>query len=229
MSIAVPRARYRHRRARPLPIAGAYAATAALLAVGGFGLGHALTPGPAPSDPIEIVGGIPVSTSDSPSGALAAADNAVAIAYGSVERDPARDERLIDISYAPAVRSSALSGAAAVRAQNRSSARFWAHGGENVSLIGARRLDSFDGATAQVSTWSADVFWGPGRPPKQAWFLTQTQLRWSGRQWLVTGTTTLPTPGPVPAVTPQSTASNSTSADFDRELNGFIAPSYGGG
>jgi hypothetical protein len=203
------------------------AGTVTLLAAAAFLVGRALAPAAPARDPIENAGGIPVGVDHSPSGALAAADNYVAISYGSVERNPARDAQLINSVYAPAIRASAMSGAAAVRAQNSTGMSLWARGGRNLSLVGARRLDYYRGDAAQVNTWNVDVFWGPGRRPKQAWVLTQTSLRWSDGRWLVTSTTTLPTPGPVPAVTPQATTSNDSATAFDIDLAGFSAPSYG--
>ena len=103
----------------------------------------------------------------------------------------------------------------------------WAHGGQNLSVIGARRLDYYAGNDAEVTTWNVDVFWGRRRPPKQAWVLTQTSLRWTGGRWLVTATATLPTPGPVPAITPQATAANDSADAFASDLAGFQPPSYG--
>ena len=157
----------------------------------------------------------------------AAADNYVAVAYATVERNPRRDEQLIDSVYAPAIRSSALGGAATIRNQNAGSMALWAHGGQNLSLIGARRLDYYRGDQAQVTTWNVDIFWGPGRPPKQAWVLTETSLQWARGRWLVTTTATLPTPGPVPALTPQATAADDSESAFNRDLAGLSAPIYG--
>jgi hypothetical protein len=207
--------------------AAAAAGTLALLALGGFLAGRSLAPATQPADPVTTIRGIPVVVDHSPAGALAAADNYVAVSYATVERNPRLDEQLIDTVYAPAIRNSAIGGAAAVRNQNATAMSLWAHGGHNVSLIGARRLDYYRGDEAQVTTWSVDVFWGPGRPPKQAWVLTQTSLRWTRGRWLVTSTATLPTPGPVPAMTPQATALNDSERTFDRDLAGFSAPMYG--
>ena len=203
------------------------AATIVLLGLAAFLIGRALSPGAAPADPVAEMSGIPVGVEHSPDGVLAAADNYVAVSYASVERNPGVDTLLIETVYAPAIRMSAIAGAAAVRAQNPAGMSLWAHGGQNLSVIGARRLDYYDGNDAEVTTWNVDVFWGPGRPPKQAWVLTQTSLLWSGGRWLVTATTTLPTPGPVPAVTPQATAANDSSDAFGNDLAGFHAPSYG--
>jgi hypothetical protein len=199
----------------------------ALLAVGAFAIGRSLAPAPQPADSVTTIGGVPVAVDHSPAGALAAADNYVAVAYATVERNPRRDEQLIDTVYAPSIRMRAIDGAATVRNQNATGMNFWAHGGQDLSLIGARRLDYYDGDQAQVTTSNVDVFWGPGRPPKQAWVLTQTSLRWARGRWLVTTTATLPTPGPAPAVTPQGTAANDNERAFDRDLAGFSAPAYG--
>lgn len=227
MSVAVGRGAYSRPRGGRLPIGGAVLITLVLLAVAGFLLGRALAPAAPSRDPTLDVRGIPAGIEHSPAGALAAADNYVSVSYDSVERDPAREARLIGTVYAPAIRSSALAGAASVRARSPAAMRLWAHGGRNVSLIGARRLDYYRGDDAQVTTWNADVFWGPGRPPKQAWVLTQTSLRWNGARWLVRQTTTLPTAGPVPAVTPQAGSANDTPAAFATGLDGFSAPAYG--
>lgn len=227
MSVAVGHGAYASRRTGRLAATGAVAATIALLGAAAFLLGRTLSPGAPPADPVAEIGGIPIGVEHSPAGALAAADNYVAVSYDSVERHPALDTLLIDTVYAPAIRASAVSGAAAVRAQNASGMRLWAHGGQNLSVVGARRLDYYHGDDAEVTTWNADVLWGPRRPPKQAWVLTQTSLRWIGRRWFVTATTTLPTPGPVPAMTPQATAANDSANAFADDLAGFHAPSYG--
>jgi hypothetical protein len=214
-------------RVRPVSLIGSVAGTVAVLALAAFMLGHALAPAASSRDPIENASGIPVGVDHSPAGALAAADSYVAASYESVERNPARDAQLIKAIYAPAIRASAISGATAVRARNAAGMRLWARGGRNLSVVGARRLDYYRGDAAQVSTWNVDVFWGPGRPPKQEWVLTQTSLRWSGGRWLVAETETLPVAGPVPALTPQATPSNDSATAFGTDLAGFSAPSYG--
>jgi hypothetical protein len=203
------------------------AGTVLLLGLGTFLIGRSLAATPEPADSVTAIGGIPVAVDHSPAGALAAADNYVAVTYATVERDPRRDEQLINTVYAPAIRNSAIAGAATVRDENAAGMSLWARGGQNLSLIGARRLDYYRGDDAQVTTWNVDVFWGPGRPPKQAWVLTQTSLQWLGGRWLVTATATLPTPGPVPATTPQGSVSNDSARAFDQDLAGFSAPVYG--
>ncbi len=227
MSVRTRQARHRPTRSGQPQIVGALLGTLALLVLAGFLLGRAVAPAPAPPDVLNSVQGIPVGVDHSPAGALAAADNYVAVSYDSVERDPARNSRLIDTVYAGGIRASALSGAGSVRADNPDAMNLWRDGGQNLSLIGARRLDYYDGDDAQVTTWNADIFWGPDRPPKQAWVLTQTSLRWSSGRWLVTATATLPTAGPVPALTPQASNANDSVAAFGSALAGFTAPGYG--
>jgi hypothetical protein len=227
MSVAVGHGVPAAHRAGRLYTAAAVAGTLALLAVGAFLVGRSLAPAPQSADPVTTIAGIPVAVDHSPAGALAAADNYVAVSYATVERNPRRDQLLIDTVYAPAIRGSALGGAATVRNQNATAMGLWADGGQNLSLIGARRLDYYRGDEAQVTTWNVDVFWGPGRAPKQAWVLTQTSLQWARGRWLVISTATLPTPGPVPAGTPQATGTNDSEWAFDQALAGFSAPMYG--
>lgn len=227
MSVAVGRTVQAADRSTRVYAATAAAGTVVLLALGAFSIGRSLAAAPQPADSVTTIGGIPVAVDHSPVGALAAADNYVAVAYATVDRNPRRDEQLIDTVYAPAIRGSALRGAATVRNQNATALSLWAHGGQNLSLVGARRLDYYHDDEAQVTTWNVDVFWGPGRPPKQAWALTQTSLRWASDRWLVTSTETLPTPGPVPAITPQATAADDSASAFNRDLAGLSAPIYG--
>jgi hypothetical protein len=201
-----------------------------LLAVMGtavFALAHALSvPGKVPN-PIVMIDGVPTGIEHSAAGAVAAADEYVAVAYDSVEKSPARDTALIDTDYAPQIRAAAIQGAAAVRAENPDAMALWHHGGQSITLVGARRLDYYGGDAAETTTWSANVIWGPQRPPKQNWVLTQTWLRWSADRWLVISTTTLPIGGPVPALTPQSTPTNDSTAAFGADLSGYSAPGYG--
>ena len=227
MSLGVGDGVHAPRRAGRPPASGAVAATIVLLGTAAFLLGRTLSPAAMAADPVVEMGGIPVGVERSPAGAVAAADSYVAVAYDSIERNPALDTLLIETVFARTIRMSAIAGAAAVRAQNSAGMSLWAHGGQNLSVIGATRLDYYDGDDAEVTTWNVDVFWGPGRPPKQAWVLTQTSLRWTGGRWLVTATATLPTPGPVPAITPQATAANDSADAFGNDLAGFHAPAYG--
>jgi hypothetical protein len=192
-----------------------------------FDLGQALAPAASPSDTMVQADGVAVGVDHSPAGALAASDNYVAVSYDTVERDPTKDSQLIGAVYAPAIKASAVRGAVATRAENAAAMQLWARGGQNLSVIGARRLDYYRGDDAQVTTWNADIFWGPGRAPKQAWVLTQTSLRWSAGRWRVAATATLPTAGPVPAMTPQADGANDSAAAFRADLAGFSAPSYG--
>ena len=227
MSVAVGRSVPAAHRVRHVYATAAIAGAVVLSALGAFVGGRSIAAAPEPPASVTTIDGIPEAVDHSPAGALAAADNYVAVAYATVERNPHRDGLLIDTVYAPAIRRSAIGGAAAVRSQNAAGMSLWAHGGQNLSLIGARRLDYYRGDEAQVTTWNVDVFWGPGRPPKQAWVLTQTSLLWARGRWLLTATATLPTPGPVPAITPQATAADDSESAFDRDLAGFSAPMYG--
>ena len=198
-----------------------------LLAGLSFALGRLAAPATPPANPITAIDGIPVGVEHTPAGALAAADNYVATEQESVEQNPARETQLIEIVDAPSYRSADLKSAAAVRGSDPAGMALWARGGHSLAVVGARRLDYYHGDTAQVTSWVADVFWGPGRPPKQGWVLAQTSLRWLSDHWAVTNNVTLPTPGPVPASTPQANQANSSLSTFEGPLAGYSTPTYG--
>ena len=57
---------------------------------------------------IELIDGVPVGVQDTPAGALAAADNYLALASQSVEQDPAVFAALVAQAYAPQARGRTL-------------------------------------------------------------------------------------------------------------------------
>jgi hypothetical protein len=60
------------------------------------------------------------------------------------------------------------------------------------------RLDSYDGATAQVTIWQTGVggYQDSSLPPQEAWGMTTVKLQWIDKDWKETGATV--TDGPVP-------------------------------
>src|SRR5271165_3746815 len=78
----------------------------ALLAVGLLGSGRSGS-GSVPGA-IALSHGVPVGVQDTPAGALAAADNYLALASQSVEQEPGVFAALVAEAYAPAVRNSTL-------------------------------------------------------------------------------------------------------------------------
>ena len=91
----------------------AAAAVVAVLVVGaiGWALGRATAPDStsnttgAGSAAIKTIGGIPVGVQHSRAGALAAADNYVAVASDTIVQDPTRYEQLVRRVYAPELSS----------------------------------------------------------------------------------------------------------------------------
>jgi len=177
---------------------------------------------------VVMAGGIPVGVQDTRAGALAAADNYVAIASQTVEQNPAEFAQLIDTVYTPAARSGTLAAAGRVRAADIADMRNYALGGRAVAAIAARRLDRYTPARASVTTWLGGFVWGPGVSPRQSWNLVDTTLTWQRGRWLVASMNTERTPAPVPSVVFVN-GNNNQSAAFDTGLVGMTAPFYGAG
>ena len=205
---------------------------AALLAMAalavGLLVGRASTPAPDSSSVgggVMFVGGIPVGVAHTPAGALAAADNYVAIASQTVEQAPAMFAQLVAAAYAPSVRPLTLAQAAAIRATDTADMRNYTAGGRAVAVIGARRLDSYTPARATVTTWLGGFVWGPRVTPRQSWNLVATTLAWQQGRWRVLTSDAEPAPAPVPSVVYAQGASNQAPA-FDHGLAGMTAPFY---
>lgn len=178
---------------------------------------------------VRVVDGIPLGVQDTPAGALAAADNYVAIASQTVEQNPGVFARLVAQAYAPSARAATLAQAAAVRAADPTDVANYARGGRAVAVIGARRLDTYSSGRATVTTWLGGVVWGPGLPaPRQSWNLVDTTLAWQAGQWVVVSSAAESTPAPVPSLVIVNGPNNQTAA-FDQRLAGMTAPFYGTG
>jgi hypothetical protein len=177
---------------------------------------------------VVMVHGTLVGVQDTPAGALAAADNYVAIASQTVEQDPGEFAELVDTVYAPAARSGTLAQAARARAADVADMRNYAQGGRAVAVIAARRLDRYTPTRASVTSWLGGFVWGPGLSPRQSWNLVNTTLTWQHGRWLVASMNTERTPAPVPSVVFVE-GQNNSSAAFDARLVGMTAPFYGAG
>jgi hypothetical protein len=177
---------------------------------------------------VVIVGGIPVGVQDSAAGALAAADNYLAIASQTVEQNPGEFAALVDTVYAPASRARTLTVAARARAMDIANMRNYAQGGRAVAVIAARRLDHYTPGRATVTSWLGGFVWGPGLSPRQSWNLVGTTLIWRAGRWLVASMSTERMPAPVPSVVFVD-GRNNQSAAFDARLAGMTAPFYGAG
>jgi hypothetical protein len=177
---------------------------------------------------VVMVAGIPVGVQDTRAGALAAADNYVAIASQTVEQNPVEFAELVGTVYTPTARSGTLAAAVRVRAADVADMRNYAQGGRAVAVIAARRLDRYTPARASVTSWLGGFVWGPGVSPRQSWNLVDTTLTWQRGRWLVASMSTERTPAPVPSVV-FIDGHNNQSAAFDAGLVGMTAPFYGAG
>jgi hypothetical protein len=205
---------------------------AALLALAALAAGALLGRATGPADNLtaamglRLLGGIPVGVARTPAGALAAADNYVAVASQTVEQSPTVFARLVAAAYAPSARAVTLTQAAAIRAADPAGMRNYRHGGRAVAVIGARRLDRYTPGRATVTTWLGGFVWGPRVAPRQSWNLVETTLAWQNGRWAVLASDAAPAPAPVPSVVIVDGPNNQAPA-FDRALAGMTAPFYG--
>lgn len=212
-------------RARPITLALLAAALLLVIVLAAALLFRAGGGSRAGVQAVELVGGVPVGVQDTRAGALAAADDYVALSSQSVEQDPSLFAALVAEVYAPEIRERTLAQAAQIRAADTQNMSNYQQGGRGIAVIAARRLDAYTPQTAAVTSWLAGFVWGPRLSPRQSWNLIDTKLRWQSGRWLVTSSETDPTPAPVPAIV-YVNAGNDRSQAFDR-LAGMTAPFYG--
>jgi hypothetical protein len=208
----------------------ALAGLLALLALAtGVLIGHATTSarGGTPAA-LVTVHGIPVGVQDSAAGALAAADNYLAIASQTVEQNPGEFAALVNTVYTPPSRASTLAQASRARVADVADMGNYAHGGRAVAVIAARRLDHYTSSRATVTSWLGGFVWGPALSPRQSWNLVDTTLLWRHGRWLIASMDTERTPAPVPSVVFVDGHNNQSGA-FDDRLAGMTAPFYGAG
>ncbi len=198
-------------------LACAVGAACALLLAGGNN-----APG---GPPVRLLGGVPVGVEHTPAGALAAADNYVALASQSIEQDPAQFAALLSAAYTPQARARTQTQAQRIRGADPQNTNNYKRGGRGVAIVAARRLDAYTRTSARVTSWLAGFVWGPGLSPRQTWNLVETVLSWHSGRWLVAAMDTSATPAPVPSVVYVDGENNRTAA-FAR-LHGMSAPFYG--
>jgi hypothetical protein len=198
----------------------------ALLAAVVLGLAHRGRGGAA-GGPVRLVNGVPVGVQDTPAGALAAADNYLALASQSIEQSPAVFEALVAQAYAPYARGRTLAEARRIRVEDTQNMTNYREGGRGIAVIAARRLDSYTPQQATITSWLGGFVWGPHLAPSQTWNLIDTTLGWQQGRWLVLSSETDTTPAPVPSIVYVDGA-NDQAAAFAR-LAGMTAPFYGTG
>ena len=178
---------------------------------------------------MRTIDGVPVGVQQSRAGALAAADNYVARVTETIVQDPNAYERLVRSVWVPEGQDAALEEGNRTRERSAAAVENYAAGGRGLAVVAARRVDTYDGTRAEVTTWTAGLNWGPRQRPGQRWFLTETTLRWDGQRWRVEDMSEASRPAPAPARVGYDDRASLESATFDRELRGMTAPTYGDG
>jgi hypothetical protein len=181
----------------------------------------------SPPGAVKLLDGVPVGVAQTRAGALAAADNYLALSSQSIEQDPRAFAALVAQGYAPTVRARTLAEAEKVRAADPQNMANYAEGGRGIAVIAARRLDSYSAQSATITSWLAGIVWGPHISPRQSWNLVDTTLRWQSGRWLVVSSATDSTPAPVPSVV-YLEGSNDRTPAFAR-LAGMTGPYYAAG
>ena len=176
---------------------------------------------------VRLVDDVPVGVQHSRAGALAAADNYVAVASETALQDPTRYATLVREAYVGSYQARAIREAQAARRRQSELISQYEAGRRGLALIAARRLDEYADDVALVTTWTAGVSWGPGRAAGQRWFFTETRLRWVDDRWRVASIDESERVAPTPGVVRYSDRSALTRELFERELEGMTAPSYG--
>jgi len=186
----------------------------------------------APSRPsvsraaIKTIGGVLVGQRDTPAGALAAADNYVALASQTIEQSPGKFAALVAHDYLPSARATALTEAEQARSEDAQDMRNYREGGHGLALIAAHRLVQYTRSSASVTSWLAGIVWGPNLTPRQTWNIVQALLAWRDGRWLIASIQVTTTAAPVPAVV-YVQGENDRASAFDRVLAGMSAPLYG--
>jgi hypothetical protein len=182
----------------------------------------------APIAAIRVLDGVPIGIEHSRAGALAAADNYVAVGAETVVQDSARYEQLVRQTYADGYQGTALRDGSEARNAAHQSVDLYAAGGKSVAVTAARRLDSYEQGHAKITTWVAGITWGPGRVPGHTWSLVESRLAWTGDRWRVQKLDVAKRPAPAPQRLGYRSAEQLKTSTFERELRGMTAPIYGG-
>lgn len=209
-------------RARTASVRAAVA-TAFLIGVLGaaFAAGRSTLDRRGAPDPLALEHGMPLGVLETPAGALAAADNYVAIGI-SASLDPGQLRQFADTVIDASARARFIS----------TSQSFAQSGGPPVGArviadVIAHRLESYRGGTAEVAAWALGSYWEGGLQPTQYSALVQLSLRWSGDRWQLASVSES-LPGPVPSLV-AAPIEDRSAAVWDRDLSGMVAPYYGDG
>lgn len=182
-----------------------------------------------PAGAIRVVAGAPVGVDRSRAGALAAADNYVATSSQTVAQDPDAFAKLVRAVWTPSEQAKTLREGQRYRDLASDALENYANGGNGLSVIGARKLESYSRTSATVLTWGGGFVWGPSKKPAQRWYLVRTKMVWSDDRWRVQHLDELKQAAPVPYSVAMGGRGADTAATFSSALEGMSAPIYGAG
>ncbi len=196
----------------------------ALVLVGALVAGYTTAPTTSHPNPIRLEHGVPIGVSDTPIGAVAAADNYLAAEDESLlSADQLR--RVVNTDWAPRERSVELAQPFPAAALAGKTATF--AGLELTAAVAAQRLESYTPQSAEVGVWHEVTIWSSTVEPAQRWSLDTITLVWDSGQWLVASRSPAPdSQTPVPSWT-SGGPTDRTSGAFDARLSGMSAPYYG--
>jgi hypothetical protein len=218
---------------RNWPLITAIAVGVIVAAAIGWVIGRSSAPkepgqaGGASAGAIRVVDGVPIGVEHSRAGALAAADNYVAVSSETVLQAPRRYANLVREAFEAPYQGPAIREGQVLRRRSAETIANYQAGGRAMAIVAARRLEGYAGQRARVTTWTAGLSWGPGRTPGQRWFFTDTRLRWTVDRWRVERIEESQRPAPTPGVVRYSTKTALRTEAFEHDLRAMTAPTYG--
>jgi hypothetical protein len=186
---------------------------------GAFAAGRSTVAPPGAPNPVRLEHGTPLGVVQSPAGALAAADNYVAVGI-TASLDPGQLRAFASQVIDPGTRASFVSAG-----QSLAQAGGPPPGARVIGAVVAHRLDRYGSGTASVSEWAVGSYWDGGAVPTQYWSLVDLSLRWSGGRWQLSLLREM-APGPVPDLVGGDRKGRSSGA-WDQALTGMTVPFYG--
>jgi hypothetical protein len=208
---------------------GAIAIAAAAFMLGRASSSESLATDTRSSGGIRVIDSVPVGVEQSRAGALAAADNYVATSSQTIAQDPDAFTALVRTVWVPSAQGQTLREAERYRRLAPDALENYANGGNGISVIAARKLESYSARSATVLTWGGGFVWGPTKKPAQRWYLVRTKMVWSNDRWRVADLSELRRAAPAPYSVALGGRDANKSATFDSTLRGMSAPIYGVG
>lgn len=197
-----------------------------LLGAGGFVAGYGGRARAARRPPvIRFDQGVPVGVRDSPTGAIAAAENYLA-AEDQALTSAAALRGVVAADWAPTDQQPELSlpfPAATLAGRPATFA-----GLRLTAAVAAAKLESYSPGSAEIRVWHEITAWSATVAPTQRWMLDTVKLVWSSGRWAIAARSSTPDAAtPVPAWT-NGQAQDRTASAYDSRLSGMSGPFYEG-